>query len=383
MSNIDKATKSLISAPIIDLKAIIQKLTIDDYTKSIVKEKCEIQKFTFPNTDIVELLRKDWVNDVVTYPRDSLEFKKATTNPSEHFQIWVDTRIRNPFKVSQRIINKYSKKYGFEFVSVFEKIRWVQEVAWANKFQSHFNDDYCIFAGLFLKSTKKNVNKTFSDCIELAYDLSISSKYLSDVHELTAHEILTYDLSKLNWDPIFLIYSHKNFSNIVDGMADSRKSLIAQKTREDFSKESMEQVRTDAKFNTTLSNRLLVAMKALNIGLTSNQLVACEKVFMAQLNDNKIKINESQSIDQRFLSWVRNQESFDIKPPTLEQINERKHVLSTINQNWINNLSDDIKELGGENRRTFSEWRDSVLSDRREAPEDPVVDYLFYLIKEH
>ena len=379
---ITPATKVLISAPIVEIKNIIQKLNIDELTMKIVKENCDKKGYSFPNTDIIDLLRKEWINDVVTLDKKSESFKKIIANPSESFQIWVSHKINNPYQVSQRIIDKYSKKYGFEFISLFERIRWKQELAWAKRFRNHSDDDYCVFSGLFLSSCKKNVNKVFSECIELAYSLSLSGKYFSDLHELNISEIEVYDLKTITWDPIFLRYSRKTYSHILNKMPQSKKSVIAQRARDEVFKEEKTHCNTVSKYDYNLSTRLLVVMKSISMNLNSNQVCHYERKFMNLLKSNEITSYLNRSLEQNFLTWLKNESRNDLVKVSQKETEERNQVISTLNSHWMNSLSDDIKELGGDNRRTFSQWRDLILSEQRDAPENPVSDYLFFLITE-
>ena len=381
-SVINNATKTLISAPVVEIKNLIRKLDVDDLTKQIVKENCDRIGYTFPNTDVVDMLRKEWINDVLTLNKKSEEFQKALKNPSEHFQIWSFTRINNPFKVSQRIIDKYTKKFGFEFTSLFEKIRWNQELSWAKKFRNHHIDDYCVFSGLFLTSCKKNSNKVFSECIEIAFELSLSGLYLSDYHDLNSFEINKLDLSEVDWDPVFIRYSKKTFSPIIDKMNDSKKSVIAQRARDEYLKEQRTlPVNNEEQLSSlNLSNRLLVVMKAITFGFNSNKLNYFEKEFLK--NIDSLNKNPNKSLEQYFLSWLREQNKDISISVDKEETARRIQSLSTLNSYWLNSLSDDMKELGAESRRNFTEWRDLILSNKREAPENLISDYFFYLIEE-
>jgi hypothetical protein len=384
-NEVEEIKKTLVDAPVEEIKSIISKLYIDDLTKQQVEDYCDEHSYEFSNTDIFKYLKREWINEVFSLGRQSEEFQTILSHPSSHFYAWTVERVKNPFSVSSRIVHKLSKKYGFEFVSMMEKIRWKQEISWARKMRSDHDKVVCILSAIFLISAKKNPNKYFEYITDTAFDILEDENFFeNDMLNMREDEILSSDFSSHDWTPIFLRFSKKHFESIISKMSDQKIEFAAKKACEDFANERYFED-LDKNLNLVnrfpLSSRLLVAMRARKMDITSNELVECEKQFKNDLKNKKYIQDINKTIDQDFISWLR---TAPIKEVILDRKQKKqfKQNVSIINSYWIDNLPSDLKDLGGEGREIFSKWRSQVLSEQREPPIDPVTDYLFYLIEE-
>lgn len=383
--DLDIIKKNLINAPLEEIKSLISQMYIDEITKEHVEEYCKTHRYEFSNTDIFTYLKKEWLNEVFSMNRNSEEFQSILAAPSSHFYHWVTDRVNEPFSISARTIRKLASKFGFEFVASMEKIRWKQEIAWARKMRYDPNDEVCVLSALFLISAKKKPNQFFGRLIEVAFDTMEEENYFdSEIHELNEEEILNSDITSQDWNPLFLRLSKDYFNPVIEKMPIKNLAIAAKKAREDFESERYFEDLNRNLFLVNkypLSSRLLVVMRARSMNLTPNELVTLESSFKEELQNKTFVQQDSKRMDQSFMHWLK---TVSVKEVILDRKHKKKlkQNISNINSYWLDNLPNDLKDLGGQGKGVFSRWRSEVLSDRRETPLDPVIDYLYFLIDE-
>lgn len=373
----------IIKAPVDILKEYVQKLTISHRTKSKVAFFCEEERLFVPKKDIVSLLWKEWMNDILYLGKNSEEFKKAMKDPNLEFTLWARDRVKNHYRISQKCISKLIKDYGFQFISLMEGVRWKQEIAWAKKFRNDVEDEVAILSNLFLLYTVSDPSKCFSQIIELGHELNTNSEYSDhEIHKMTPHEIADSNITSHDWTPLFLLFARKFLTKSIQNLDHKTKLSLSNKVRSEYFKDR------NSDFNDFFSNymskyplssRILVILKAKSLGMDSNMLSLFEQEFFTKYSDLNLIPSHSTSLEQSFIKWMKTA-SIDQKDVDREEVSNRLHQIATLSSRWISKLPSDAKDLGGGDRMKFNTWRQSILDGNRPAPSNFITDYMFFLM---
>ena len=95
------------------LKARVSALVLKPETiglaETIVKNQRMVSK-------VLEPLRKEWLNDMLSNPNPG-EFRLAASDPDAHFLRWIEARSQHRYHVTRRTVAAVGEKYGSETAS--------------------------------------------------------------------------------------------------------------------------------------------------------------------------------------------------------------------------------------------------------------------------
>lgn len=370
-------------ASTIVLRQKVEKLSVNEQTMEIARSLCEQKKFKFKGIDAADLLRKEWLNDVLC--DEPKVYESSSQNPDKHFLSWLELRLKSPYHVSFRAVDKAFRLYGPEISMAFSQLRWHQELAWARKFRIDPSKKVSAYSSLFLAEAKRNPVKTFLSLLEIYVVRSIENEYASHrVHSMSVSDIEDSFISSKEWKPLYVTYSETAYAKLLNNLSAEQLTLVSKKARDEYEDERIQKL-IDHQIEYLklypLQYRLTVIYQAKMFNMNSNEVIVATRRFIEDLRTRSFKFESDRRIDDMFFDWLKsavfNAEEACVVPGESDWIKFR-----SIGTEWFNRLPDDCQKLGGLQRNKFFEWRKEIETGKRNFPIDMVSDYLFFLFEE-
>jgi hypothetical protein len=363
------------------LKKTIEALNLSE--ACILKAE-EVLKLSLPE-DNISRFRKEWLNDVISlYGKDI--FESILKDPDGDFLKWLTDKLTNPYMPSHRAIRYIGQQYGFQISSLFINVRWYQEVAWAKRMRMSSNDITSCLAETWLKITKRDPDRMIKGILAIySQDGILDPQYRdSALHFLAPEEIA--NSAEPPWRPLWLRFAEKEFKNFVVATTSARRKQLADKIRNTQMLERDDKefkVKVEKYKKHRLSLRISIISKALQSGLSSDDLLEAETYFLSGLENGKIAFPKANiSITQMFSislpKWAC------IAPvPSSEESLRRIHVIQEIEPRWVKTLPFDIQTLGGTKTDLLFKWHDGITSQpaTRLPPLDPTLDFCMFIVE--
>lgn len=334
--------------------------------------------------DAMTRLRKEWFNDLMADPSDD-DYAAAIGDPDAHFLSWITLRSRLPYHVTYRAVDKAGRRCGPDLALLMVKVRWKQEVAWAQRARSSRDEVQAVLAALFIAEARRDPGKVFVSLTEEAASATATDRFYADHpnHELTAEEIRN-GFGDEAWRPVWQRYAERQFAPLLEKLSDVKLGALAKKARQDEQHEkrrmAIEQT-TGYLERWPLSRRISLLHLGLKEHLSSNDVVNAERAYILALRRGTVELPASgQAVDTAFFDWMRGSD-FPIDAPNEDQTAERLDAVRFLGSRWIDHLPEDLIDIGARSRVAFSEWRKQVLTGVRPPPLDPVADYGMFLLE--
>ena len=338
------------------------------------------------SVDILAKYQKDWLNDVVSLYGKEI-FETIMENPNQDFLRWLTDRIDNPYLPGHRAIRFAGQHYGFQITSLFNNVRWHQEIAWAKRMRVSEDDITACLAETWLKLTKRDPDRMFKGLLEVyTQDGIIDPRYRdSNLHFLSPDEI--ENSSEPPWKPLWLRFSEKEFKNFITATTSARRGQLADKIRstqlnEKTSKQVLDKIDRYRKHRLVL--RISVLSKAIQSGLSSDDLLEAESNFLDGLETGRLDFPKGNlSVSQMFSASLPKWAGIAVAPNETEFF-RRLRVVENIEPRWAKNLPFDIQTLGGTKVDLLFKWFDTITSDKptRLAPLDPLLDFSLFIVED-
>jgi hypothetical protein len=367
----------------ISLKRAVTSLVITGDTMKMISSLATSKGFG--GSEAASQLYREWVNDlVVDYAGPS--FKAAAKMPDATFLAWAQARIDDPWRVTPRAHMPLIRLYGEEAVALFITVRWKQEVAWARRMRASDNDRITLLAERWLRETRKDPTTMLSEIISLyVKGVALEAEYSeSDRHLMSEDEILDARPDDGGWRPLWLRLAEREYGKRVTELPRQHLGLMATKVRETEWKERTERVRHQMADNLRKHRPSLmvgVLSVAANLGISSDDLVVAEHLFIKEIEEGTLDPTMNQGpLWRTFL--LRLSSATGISPfPTPEEETRRMTLIEQIAPSWMENLPGDLRRMGAAVKSNLLSWFDAILTQGRQVPLDPTVDFGLWLME--
>jgi hypothetical protein len=333
---------------------------------------------------VVQKFYKEWLNDLLPLiggPR----FRSAVADPDGAFLGWLSSRASSPYHVTYRAVDAVRAQYGDEVAMLFGEVRWNQEVAWASRMRCSDSDRVAFLAEIWLKAARREPAKLFRglvDCYaeEAVFDPAYSQ---SAYHMLSADEILDGVADDRHWRPLWLRFAEREFGRFVNATPRAKLVATAASLRESEWRDRVtraNRIQADRLRRWRPSLVLAVLETAVGAGMSSDDLVAAEERFVADVESGRVDLVSTPLPPWQF--FMRKLRGPDPYPLTEEEAARRVDAVQSLPPSWVNGFPDDLKAIGAENTRNLLDWYDAVVKDAsRTPPLDPAVDYAMFLVE--
>jgi hypothetical protein len=362
------------------VRQLVASLVVDREAMASAEKTVADAGFAKP-AETSERLRKEWLNDILSDDGDIIQ--QAVRDPSRHFLAWLSERIKNPFHVSYRAVDRVARNQGPEAAMMLANMRWAQEIAWAHRMRADENPQIAVLASAFVEAARRDPSKAFLGLAESLEEAALEPDYASSTnHHLTADEIRD-GVGSVLWVPLFLRYARKTFLPDISKLP--RKTLEALAQRAAKEEEREKRVRLSRSFVKGLelwrpSRAISVLSLAVSLKLGSNDLVWLEERFAEAIGNGEEPVPVGP-IDTAFVLFVQRNAGDFPAPPSREEIRARIGTVASLGRRWVDMLPKDYVAMGAHRAECFAQWADGVISGAREAPADAVADYGHWLVE--
>lgn len=338
--------------------------------------------------DAVTNLRKEWLNDLVA-TTDSIEFKRAVSNPGAHFLAFVGERAKKPYHVTYRAVEAVARRFGSDLASRFTHIVWPQEIAWAQRLRLDVNPNTATRAAMFLRETEGNPAKIFSKIADLYSDAVAKIGYTENpAHELSVVEIRFDDIVP-EFNPLFLKYASRHYSEILQNMSRDKVEILAARAAKDERQDrSLITARKVVETTRRFPMRRLpnVISLAKSIELTSNELYQIEKSFLVKMERGEIELE--QGLNSPHIAFVstmldensRNELLSISHLPDVNFSNIQWEVANISGRRWVKDLPPAYSKWTDIAQNEVEKWQLAIVEERRPVPFDLISDFGFWLM---
>lgn len=338
--------------------------------------------------DAVTNLRKEWLNDLVA-TTDSIEFKRAASNPSAHFLAFVAERSKKPYHVTYRAVEAVARRFGSDLASRYTHIVWPQEIAWAQRLRLDVNPNTATRAAMFLRETEGNPAKIFGKIADLYSDAIAKIGYTENpAHELSAVEI-RFDEKVPEFNPLFLKYASRHYSEILQNMSRDKVEILAARAAKDERQDrSLIAARKVVETTRRFPMRRLpnVISLAKSIGLTSNELYRLEKAFLVKMEQGEIELE--QGLNSPHIAFVTTMTDENIcremlsisQQLDIDEANTQWEVANISGRRWVKDLPVAFNKWTDIALDEVEKWQLAIVEERRPVPIDLVSDFGFWLM---
>lgn len=351
-----------------------------------IEEAERIAKANRMVAKVVEPLRREWLNDMLTHPNAG-EFRLAASNPDAHFLKWIALRSKHPYHVNRRTVEAVGQKYGTEVASKLAIVVWPQEIAWAQRMRLDPNPFTATKAALFLRETVGNPSKTFSALADIYSDAIMRVGYLDNpVQEISAGEIrFATDLPE--FAPLFQRYAARAYADTLKNMSREQVEKLAQRA----AAEETEDRRLVAAVGiargaarSPMRRTVSTIRSAINFKLNANSTFLLETAFIRKVEAGEVEIEPGmRTADAGFLRLISDQSTRKLvldmealpSPAEYMDIWEIAHLNGT----FLDQLPASYKPLGC-TLAQLERWQLEVVEGRRTLPFDAVSDIGFFLL---
>jgi hypothetical protein len=348
--------------------------------ESIVKANRMVSK-------VVDPLRKEWLNDMVTHPNDG-EFRLAASDPDGHFLKWIDLRSKRPYHVTRRTVLAVAEKYKETNIATkLSIVIWPQEIAWAQRMRLDANPFTATKAALFLRETLGNPSKTFVAIADI-YSEAVKHAGYSDspVQDLSADEI-RFASELPEFAPLFQRYAARAYADTLKNMTRDQVEKLAQRAaaeeNEDRRLFAAEGIARGAQ-RSPMRRSVSTIRSAIAFRLDSNTTYLLEKAFIRKVEAGEVDIEPGQrTADGGFLRLLADPAQRDAVL-SLESVPSAAEFMNTweiarLNASYIDQLPPSYKALAC-TKAQLENWQEAVVMGMRPCPYDAVSDLGFFLL---
>ena len=331
------------------------------------------------NYNEVIKLKKDWINDLIYEAKNETPYyKQVITNVDEMFIEWINNKKKNPYTISERIINSIVSKLNLDLEGI---IVAEQELAWAQKFRFSKDIYNSIYASLFLESYKKDPSKVLYDILYMYQNhmtdypeyRSFAERYFN-TQQINNIE----DIDKVRVLPLSIKYAEQEFHKKIINLSDDKLETLYNKSLVNANKENNRKLIDNIVLNlqiNPLTHLFSVIEHAYSKGFNVDQLIYVEREFIIKISSQEINIDKS--IQHLFLEFISTSSPVKIKN-TKDELERRIENIQDLSIKWVNSLPEDINFENVVNKY-FLNWKHDVLNEIWIPGEDPVIDVLYYI----
>ena len=335
---------------------------------------------------IVDDLRREWLNDMLTHP-NAAEFRLAASEPNVHFLKWIEVRARHPYHVTRRTVAAVGEKYGADTASKLSIVVWPQEIAWAQRMRLDSNPFTATKAALFLRETVGNPSKTFAALADMYSDAIMRVGYLdSPVQDISAGEI-RFSASLPEFAPLFQRYAARAYADKLKNMTREQMEKLAARAATEENEDRRLLAATDiarGAARSPLRRNLSTIRTAVMFKLSSNETFLLEKAFVRRIEAGEVDIDPGQrSADSGFTRLLADTEgrktmlAMEPLPSSAEYMDLWE--IAHLDRDFISKLPPSYKPLGC-TPSSMESWQEAIVEGRRACPFDAVSDLGFFLL---
>ncbi len=335
---------------------------------------------------IVDSLRKEWLNDMLTHPNAG-EFRLAASDPDSHFLRWIEVRSRHPYHVTRRTIEAVGESYGAETASKLSIVVWPQEIAWAQRMRLDTNPFTATKAALFLRETMGNPSKTFAALADIYSEAIMRVGYLdSPVQDISAHEI-RFSPELPEFAPLFQRYAARAYAETLKNMTREQVEKLAARAATEENEDRRLVLAAEVARNAVrspLRQNLSTIRTAVMFKIDSNTAYLLEKAFVRKIESGAVDIDPGMmSADANFLRLLADPEArqatVDIEPLPGKAEYMDIWEIAHLDRSFLTRLPPSYKPLACTPAQ-LEQWQEAIVEGRRPCPYDAVSDLGFFLL---
>ncbi|MCZ7860845.1 hypothetical protein O9X98_05460 [Agrobacterium salinitolerans] len=335
---------------------------------------------------IVDPLRKEWLNDMITHPNAG-EFRLAATDPDAHFLKWIEVRSQHPYHVTRRTVAAVGEKYGTDTATKLSIVVWPQEIAWAQRMRLDSNPFTATKAALFLRETVGNPSKTFAAISDMYTEAVKLVGYLDNpVQDMSAMEIR--NASELpEFAPLFQRYAARAYAETLKDMTRDQVEKLAQRAAAEENEERrlvMAVGIARGAVRSPMRRSASTIRTAISFKLDANSTYLLETAFIRKVEAGQVEIDPGQrTADAGFLRLIADREqrttllNMEALPSPAEYMDTWE--IAHLNATFLDQLPPSYKPLGC-TKAQLESWQEAVVMGRRPCPYDAVSDLGFFLL---
>jgi hypothetical protein len=335
---------------------------------------------------IVDPLRKEWLNDMITHPNAG-EFRLAATNPDAHFLKWIEMRSRHPYHVTRRTVAAVGDKYGTDIATKLSIVVWPQEIAWAQRMRLDQNPFTATKSALFLRETVGNPSKTFAAIADMYSDAIMRIGYLDNpVQDLSAMEI-RFGKEIPEFAPLFQRYAARAYAETLKDMNRDQVEKLAQRAAAEENEERRLVTAggiARGAARSPMRRSVSTIRTALSFKLDANSTYLLETAFIRKVEAGEVEIDPGQrTADAGFLRLIADKEQRTVVL-NMEPLPSPAEYMDTweiahLNGTFLDQLPPSYKPLSC-SKAQLESWQEAVVMGKRPCPYDAVSDLGFFLL---
>lgn len=335
---------------------------------------------------IVDPLRKEWLNDMITHPNAG-EFRLAATDPDAHFLKWIEVRSRHPYHVTRRTVSAVGEKYGTDTATKLSIVIWPQEIAWAQRLRLDPNPFTATKSALFLRETVGNPSKTFSAMADMYSDAIMRVGYLDNpVQDLSAMEI-RFGSDLPEFAPLFQRYAARAYAETLKDMTRDQVEKLAQRAAAEENEERRLVTAggiARGAARSPMRRSVSTIRTAISFKLDANSTYLLETAFIRKVEAGEVEIDPGQrTADASFLRLIADKDertvllNMEALPSPAEYMDTWE--IANLNGTFLDQLPASYKPLGC-TKAQLESWQEAVVMGKRPCPYDAVSDLGFFLL---
>lgn len=335
---------------------------------------------------IVDPLRKEWLNDMITHPNAG-EFRLAATDPDAHFLKWIEVRSRHPYHVTRRTVAAVGEKYGTDTATKLSIVVWPQEIAWAQRMRLDPNPFTATKSALFLRETVGNPSKTFAAIADMYSDAIMRVGYIDNpVQDLSAMEI-RFGSDLPEFAPLFQRYAARAYAETLKDMTRDQVEKLAQRAAAEENEERRMVTAggiARGAARSPMRRSASTIRTAISFKLDANSTYLLETAFIRKVEAGEVEIDPGQrTADAGFLRLIADKEqrtvllNMEALPSPAEYMD--RWEIANLNGTFLDQLPPSYKPLGC-TKAQLDSWQEAVVMGRRPCPYDAVSDLGFFLL---
>lgn len=346
----------------------------------------EIVKSNRMMAKVVDPLRREWLNDMLTHPNAG-EFRLAVSDPDAHFLKWIETRSRFPYHVTRRTVEALSQKFGADTASKLSIVVWPQEIAWAQRMRLDPNPFTATKAALFLRETMGNPSKTFAALADIYSDAIMRVGYLDcPVQDMSAAEI-RFSSTLPEFAPLFQRYAARAYAETLKSMSREQVEKLAARAAVEENEDRRLVAASDiarGALRSPMRRNLSTIRTAVMFKLSSNSTFLLERGFLRKVEAGEVDIDPGmRSADAGFMRLMADAPSRDAVL-AMEAIPSDKDYMDIwdiahLDMEFVSALPPSFKPLAPTSKQ-MEGWQEAIVEGKRSRPYDAVSDFGFYLI---
>lgn len=325
-------------------------------------------------------LYAEWRSDVLA--SGDGEFDEARVDPSQSYLTWLAERVADPYRISFRAVQAFTKGRDVEGVNEFVHLRWGQELAWGHRLRASPDDRVAFLSSLFLRQVAFNGYKAFIDVAEAFESATADFAFASATEHRMTPKAIRLGTDETAYRPAFLRLYEVRFSSQLDAMLPEQLMASAAKARQAQATDRNLYLSVSA-LKAARESRLSRLLSVIKVGMDTlrspDQLVAAETTFLEAMSRGEVELASGGLPHLEFIRWLRATEPV-VVPPERAFDPGYPRILGAPGH-WADRLSRDFHEIGARDRDTLSSWLSPIVSRARSIPMDCVTDYGYHLLR--